>query len=340
MLDSSSISLVLAIHRPERDGLLELLAGLSPDGWGRPTECPAYSVQGIATHILGDDLSLLSRQRDGAMNGLLYVAQELPGADFRALLDAFNDNWVAAARFMSPVLLVELIRLAGEWTAAYYDSVNPGAPGEPVGLFGAKQDSTSPFWQAIAREYFERWIHHSQIRRAVGRNSLAERRFLRPGLEVVASIARMEPVIPKDSDGVWGVGPIELGPAQQAADILTPRSSGRRDSHASERTRGRGQAVRGGDGSTLTHANLEPTLCQGGLHAHRQHRHRAGHAPRGSIVTVHNVRSITCGSPPTTTGCSTALRSSDPTFKAPPKRLTPPVWALCWYIRAAQSQSR
>lgn len=221
MLDSSSISQVLSAYPPERDLLIDLLKGLSAEDWRRPTECPAYPLKGIATHILGDDLSLLSRQRDGAVQGLVYITEELPGADFRTLLDAFNDKWVTTARFMSPQLLIDLLRMSGEWTAAYYESVDPDAPGEPVGLFGASRDGGSPFWQAIAREYYERWIHHSQVRRALGLGSLAEPQFLQTGLAVVAAIARMEPIVPEAPDGNWGLGSIELGATQQAADILT-----------------------------------------------------------------------------------------------------------------------
>jgi len=221
VLDSSSISKVLEVYRPERSALLEVLSSLSPADWNRPTECPAYSVKGVATHVLGDDLSLLSRQRDAAVNSLVLVAEELPGADLRTLLDTFNDRWVSAARFLSPELLIELLRLTGDWTAVYYEEVDAEAAGEPVGLFGARRGSTSPFWQAIAREYLERWIHQSQIRRALGLGSVAERRFLVPGVEVTAAIAMMEPGIPTDPDGPWSLGPIGIGPAQQAADILT-----------------------------------------------------------------------------------------------------------------------
>lgn len=178
-------------------------------------------MKGIASHILGDDLSLLSRQRDGAIQGLEYMADDLPRADFRTLLDAFNDQWVAAVRFMSPFLLVELLRLTNDWTAAYYESIDPELPGEPVGLFGAGRDSSSPFWQAIAREYLERWIHHSQIRRALGLGSLADRLFLGTGIEVAASMVRVEPLVPGEPEGDWGFGPVVLGSAQQAADILT-----------------------------------------------------------------------------------------------------------------------
>jgi len=172
-------------------------------------------------HILGDDLSLLSRQRDQAENGLSLLLPELPGSDLRTLLDTFNDRWVAAASFLSPNLLVELLGLTGEWTAEYYENVDPLTDGESVGLFGARQNESSPFWQAIAREYLERWIHHSQIRRSLGLTSLSDRRFLEPGIEVVGAIARLEPEIPTTPDGTWSIGPITLGSTEQAAAILT-----------------------------------------------------------------------------------------------------------------------
>src|SRR3954471_20956509 len=103
-------------------------------------------------------------QRECAGPGVLLLAEDMPGSDFRVLLDTFNDRWVPVAGFFSTAVLVELLRLTGEWTASYYENVDPSAPCEPVGFFGSTGE-TSPFWQAIAREYMERWVHHSQIRR-------------------------------------------------------------------------------------------------------------------------------------------------------------------------------
>ena len=140
---------------------------------------------------------MLSRQRDGAENGLQLLSSELPAADFRTLLDTFNDRWVATARFLSTEVLTELLRLCGEWTATCYQNVDPEAPGESVEFFGVGRGETSPLWHAMAREYVERWIHHSQIRRALGRSSLYDRQFLVAGIEVVAAALRMEPVIPQ-----------------------------------------------------------------------------------------------------------------------------------------------
>jgi uncharacterized protein (TIGR03083 family) len=221
MLDAASIRLVLDVYRPERAALLELLGEMDTRDWVRRTECPAYSVKGLAAHVLGDDLSLLSRQRDEAENGLSQLSAELPNADFRTLLDTFNDRWVTTVTFFSTRLLMELLQLSGEWTAAYYAGLDPEAPGESVGIFGAQQGASSPCWQAIAREFIERWIHHSQIRRAIGQSSLADRQFLVPGVEVAAAVARLEPGIPESQAADWTLGPIVLGPSQQAADILT-----------------------------------------------------------------------------------------------------------------------
>jgi uncharacterized protein (TIGR03083 family) len=220
MLDGESVSTVLDVLRPERAALIDLLKGLGAAQWDAQTECPTYTVNGIATHVLGDDLSLLSRQRDSARSGLAVLAGEMPGADIRVLLDTFNDRWVASARFLSHRLLVELLQLAGEWSAAYYEQVDPNSAGERVAFFGGEGRS-SPYWQVIAREYIERWVHHSQIRRAVGLPSLAEPTFLVPGMYILAAVRAEEAGIPSESGGEWKLGQVVLGPAEQAADILT-----------------------------------------------------------------------------------------------------------------------
>ena len=153
--------------RPEREALLELLHGLAPSDWERPTECPAWDVKGVTLHVLGDDLSLLSRQRDASTDSLTLFAVDHPGLHFRQLLDGFNEQWVTAATFLSTELVIELLRVVGEWSDTFYGEVGLDAVArEPVGFFAA--DAPSPYWQLIAREYVERVVHQSQIRRAVG----------------------------------------------------------------------------------------------------------------------------------------------------------------------------
>ena len=224
IIDDATISTVLDVYLLERARLIELLAGLDDEQWALPTECPAYSVKGIASHILGDDLSLLSRQRDGAVQGLVLIAERMPGADFRSLLDGFNDQWVEATRFLSPALLLQLLDLAGQWTYRYYCDVDPNTPGEPVPMFGVPFGSASPFWHAIAREYLERWAHHSQIRRALGLGSLTDAPFLETGHAIIASVAGVptsDGAPSTDPDSIWTIGDLALGSRARTADILT-----------------------------------------------------------------------------------------------------------------------
>lgn len=154
----------------ERDAFLDLLGDLSDQEWQLATECPEWTVKGVALHVLGDDLSLLARQRDGATDSLTLFAEGRPGLDVGDLLDGFNEQWVTAASFLGPQLVVELLGLTGTWTERFYGSCDLDALGEPVGWFGAT--GPSPMWQAIARELIERWVHHHQILRAVGRPPL------------------------------------------------------------------------------------------------------------------------------------------------------------------------
>jgi hypothetical protein len=52
------------MFRIERSRLLEVLRSLTVSDWSRPTRCPGWSVHGLSLHLLGDDLSFLSSQRD------------------------------------------------------------------------------------------------------------------------------------------------------------------------------------------------------------------------------------------------------------------------------------
>ena len=161
---------VTAALGPERAALLDLLASLSPEEWDLPTECPAWTVKGLTLHILGDDLSLLSRQRDASKNSLFLFAERNPGLGFRELLDGFNEEWVTAASFLSTAVIIDLLRLVGEQSDAFYCAVDLQELNEPVGFFAAT--GPSPYWQLIAREYVERWLHQHQLRRALGRPDL------------------------------------------------------------------------------------------------------------------------------------------------------------------------
>jgi uncharacterized protein (TIGR03083 family) len=143
-----------------RAELVALLTGLSGDDWGRPTACPGWSVHGVAAHLLGVELGNVSGRRDrwGLGPG--------EGDDLDSWLNAFNQQWVEAARRISPALLVELVNLAGLRFEEYVATLDLDAFGGPVPW--ATGSEPAPVWLDVAREYMERYVHQLQIRQATG----------------------------------------------------------------------------------------------------------------------------------------------------------------------------
>lgn len=181
MLLSAEVD-VIDLLAEERAQLLSLLTDLSTQEWAAATECPAWSVKGIALHLLGDDISLLSRQRDEEPSSVVVEAKGPTWAELMASLDHFNEQWVETAIFLSPPLLTNLLRVTGDWTQQWYASVDPNRLGETIHWISPIDPQ--PYWLLAAREYLERWIHHLQIRRAVDRPGLTRARYVIPAIAI------------------------------------------------------------------------------------------------------------------------------------------------------------
>ena len=169
---------VTHLFPPERASLLELLSSLAAGQWQAPTVCPGWSVKDVALHLLGGDIDLLSRRRDGAAPA---DAPSRP-AGFQELvvsLDRLNQTWVEATRRISPRLLCERLAVTGEATRQYLSSLELSAVEESVSWI---RPDPVPNWLDVARQYTERWTHQQQIRDAVGVPGLKEPAFLAPVL--------------------------------------------------------------------------------------------------------------------------------------------------------------
>lgn len=160
--------------------LMTLLGGLEPADWQRPTACALWSVKDITAHLLDTALRRLSYARDG-LNPVSDSEIESSGS-LVAYLNRLNAEWVAAARRLSPRVLLDLLDLTEPQLHAYFKSLDPHAPAA-FGVAWAGEDA-SPNWFDIGREYTERWLHQQQIREAVGAQLLSGREWLHPTLDV------------------------------------------------------------------------------------------------------------------------------------------------------------
>lgn len=123
------------------------------------------------------DIGILSRSRDFfRASGPSFGAY----SELVDLVNRLNEEWVVAARRMSPRLLRELLAFTGPKADTYFSSLDLKAMGGPVSWAGPKP---APVWFDIAREFTERWHHQQQIRDATGHAPLYDPYFLSPVLD-------------------------------------------------------------------------------------------------------------------------------------------------------------
>ena len=195
---------------PLRQELIALLESLDEQDWMRPTTAPGWSVKDVAAHLLGGDVGVLSRERDG-----FRVAPVAPSTyrELVELVNRLNEEWTVAARRISPRLLCELLALVGPKVDAHFSTLDLDALGGPVSWAGP---GPAPVWFDVAREFTERWHHQQQIRDATDRPGLYDPYYFAPVLDTFAralphhfrdtvapagTVVRVE--ITGDAGGVW-----------------------------------------------------------------------------------------------------------------------------------------
>jgi uncharacterized protein (TIGR03083 family) len=154
------------LFRLERARLLELLTSLDGSDWDRSTPCPGWSVLGLATHLVGDDLSFLAVQRDHHVG--TPAPTGLSDDEFIAWLDDLQAEWVHAARRMSPRLVVESLASLGDDVADVVAEQDPSTPSAHVSW---ASPGPVPIWLDHARELSERWIHRQQLLQSLDRSA-------------------------------------------------------------------------------------------------------------------------------------------------------------------------
>ncbi len=193
----------------ERARLGELLAGLGPADWDRPSPCPGWTVLGLCSHLVGGDLGFLARHRDGHYR--------TPGPDnaseseFIAWLDNLQDEWVRAARRLSPRIVADLLQWAGPQVADAMRGDDPRACTADVSWAGT---GPVPAWLDQARELSEYWIHRQHVLQALGRPSDLRADLAGPVLDGLrwAYPFRLgeAPAEPGDTVTISVTGPVEL----------------------------------------------------------------------------------------------------------------------------------
>lgn len=154
-----------ALFAAERKKLLALLNGLAAEEWEQPSPCPGWTLIDVANHLLGDDLGLLARNRDGHVR-LRPPPSAESGDGFARWLDVVQGEWVEGARRLSPRLTLDLLAWTGPQVVALLSEQDPNVVDGSVSW---ASDNPVPRWLDQARELSEHWIHRQQLLATVNR---------------------------------------------------------------------------------------------------------------------------------------------------------------------------
>ena len=232
--------LVTHLFPDERAALLDVLRSLDREQWERPTVCVGWSVGDIARHLVADDLGRLSRERDSyTTHGFTASSPERLESELLTFINAGNEAWVAATRRLSPAIVIDLLEWCGRETQAHFESLDMHAIGGAVTWAGPEP---APKWLDVAREYTERWLHQQQIRDAVKRPVLRDRRFLGLVLETfvralphtyrgmeAAADTHVKLIVSGEAGGEWSLVRRERGWLLGRGEESTPAATVRLD---------------------------------------------------------------------------------------------------------------
>src|SRR6266487_5059654 len=172
--------MVIDLFPQERKQLLELFSVFEAKDWEKPTICPGWCVKDIGLHLLGDDIGYLSRARDHFSNPFFRNKDLDEWKSLVKNINEVNELWVKATARISPKLLIDLLALTGK---QFYDYVRTLDQMAINGVVSWAGPDPAPVWLDTAREYTERWVHQQQIRDAVNKPGLKEKRFFHPVLD-------------------------------------------------------------------------------------------------------------------------------------------------------------
>ncbi len=152
------------LFAPLGHDLVVLLRSLTPEDWGRPTVCSAWTVKEIAAHLLDTACRRISLDRDHypppAPSRPVTSQEELV-----TWLNQLNADWVRACRRLSPALLIDLLETAEAALVATLAALDPDEEARFAVTWAGEEKSSNRF--DTARELTERWLHQQQIRLAV-----------------------------------------------------------------------------------------------------------------------------------------------------------------------------
>lgn len=159
--------------------LIDLLQSLTKEEWNKPTIAKQWTVKDIAAHLLDTNLRTLSFARDGYQLAPDMSIEKY--SDLLSYLNKLNADWVNAAKRLSTIVLIDLLKNSGREFCEFMQASDLHT--EAVFSVAWAGEASSKNWFHIAREYTEKFIHQQQIREAVNKQALLTKELFHPFID-------------------------------------------------------------------------------------------------------------------------------------------------------------
>jgi hypothetical protein len=157
--------------------LIKLLNVISISDWNKPTPIKGRTVKDSVSHLIDGSLRRLSIQRDKYISTSLK-AEIKSYSDLVDYIQKINKDWMITTERLSPQILVDLLEYSESKLYSFFRTLEP----EGKAIFSVQWagEEESKNWFDIAREYTEKWHHQMQIRLALNRPLLMDRKYTEP----------------------------------------------------------------------------------------------------------------------------------------------------------------
>jgi hypothetical protein len=159
------------------DELLNLLRNIDESDWLKSSPIKGRTVKDLVSHIIDGSLRKLSIQRDG-FTDKTNIPNIQSYNELVNHIQTLNSDWINVSRRLSPEILIDLLEYFENQFNQFIKTLNPNDTAIfPVSWAG---DTESQNWFDIAREYTEVWHHQMQIRLALKKPILMDKKFTEP----------------------------------------------------------------------------------------------------------------------------------------------------------------
>lgn len=169
-------STVVAALESEWEAFLDLLDGLDPQDWDRPSPCPGWAVRDVVAHVVGTERMLLGEAPSASPED---VGER---EHLRNDIGHFNELWVETLAELPAADLLSMFRDVVERRRAVLADMTDEA-WDAVGFTPAGNDTHGRFMRI---RVFDTWLHEQDVRDGVGAPARSD------GAEVEVALDEME----------------------------------------------------------------------------------------------------------------------------------------------------